>query len=297
MRDYQRSLALDFTLIGEAQTYYEQAGYQPIAVPWVIDEKYVAETKPDGVEFYSTLGGVLVASAEQSFIQMLDQGWDEPGSYQATTPCYRDEDHDELHSPYFMKTELFDNKNVTVERLHKMINTALNFFNSLQPGCAEVEDLGDGTFDIVSSNTKTELGSYGIRERKNFTWVYGTGIALPRFEQAVTQDKKGQANLVPNFGRAISPTEAKKFKVETIPAVVFDAVNELLSLNLSSGRAHISQPQLVEKITSKGIARADIFANNWLSFSPVYEAQGWKVVYDRPAYNESGEAHWVFTEK
>lgn len=190
MRNYQRPLSLNFRLIGAAQEFYENAGYKPIAVPWVIDEDYVAETKPEGVEFYSTLGGVLVTSAEQSFIQMLDRGWDEPGSYQATTPCFRDEDHDNLHSPYFMKTELFDNENVTVARLHEMIGTALTFFNSMSPGLAKMEDMGDGTFDIVGVKTGLELGSYGIRERKNFSWIYGTGIALPRFEQVETKEKE-----------------------------------------------------------------------------------------------------------
>lgn len=185
-RDYQRSLHLDFSVIAEAQKFYAEAGYTPIAVPWVIDEAYIAETKPDGVAFYSTLGGVLVASAEQSFIQMMDQGWDSPGSYQATTPCFRDEEHDETHSPYFMKTELFDNKTVTVHRLEEMIATALKFFNHYLP--ARVENMGDGTFDIVGVESGVELGSYGIRERKSFRWVYGTGVALPRFTYVQEQE-------------------------------------------------------------------------------------------------------------
>ena len=189
MRDYQKPLTIDFSLIGAAQKFYQKAGFNLVAVPWVIDEAYVAETKPAGVEFYSTLGGVLVASAEQSFIQMLDKGWDEPGAYQATTPCFRDENHDGLHFPYFMKTELFDNNQVTQSRLLEMVDIALTFFNTLNPGLAKVEEMGDGTFDIVGVKTGVELGSYGIRERKNFVWIYGTGLALPRFEQVVQQER------------------------------------------------------------------------------------------------------------
>lgn len=183
MRDYQRHLKFDFSLLGNAQSYYAAHGFEDIAVPWVVDKKYIQETIPEGVKFYETLGGVLVGSAEQAFIQMLDQGWDEIGVYQATTPCFRDEEHDMLHSPYFMKTELFDNANVTEERLTEIINIALVFFNSIKPGCAVVENIGDGTFDIVTADTGQELGSYGIRKRKGFTWIYGTGLALPRFEQ------------------------------------------------------------------------------------------------------------------
>lgn len=186
MRNYQRALKFDFTLIADAQSFYTRNGFKDIAVPWVIDQKYVAETKPDNVEFYATLGGVLVASAEQSFMQMLDKGWNKPGAYQATTPCFRDEDHDDLHSPYFMKTELFDNETVSVDRLHEIIDLSLYFFNSLTE--ARVEEIGDGSFDIVGKKSGLELGSYGIRERHGNTWIYGTGIALPRFQQVYEKE-------------------------------------------------------------------------------------------------------------
>ncbi len=181
MKDYQRAVAFDFAVISEAQKFYGEEGFKNIPVPWVIDQEYVQETKPEGVEFYATLGGVLVASAEQSFIQMMDKGWGGVGAFQATTPCFRDEDHDGTHSPYFLKTELFDNENTTVERLEEVVRTALSFFNRYVP--ARVENMGDGSFDIVGSKSGVELGSYGIRERKNFRWVYGTGVALPRLEQ------------------------------------------------------------------------------------------------------------------
>lgn len=188
MRDYQRPLTFNFELIGQAQNFYSQHNFQPIAVPWVVDEKYIAETKPEGVAFYSTLGGVLVSSAEQSFIQMLDKGWDEPGAYQATTPCFRDEDHDYLHSPYFMKTELFDNENVTEMRLDDMVDVALQFFSQLVPSV--ILPIGDGTYDIVGAKSGLELGSYGIRQRLHHEWIYGTGLALPRLEQVLEAERQ-----------------------------------------------------------------------------------------------------------
>ena len=181
MRDSQRPLQLDFSLLGKAQHYYTEHGFTDIAVPWVVDLEYSAATAPAGVAFYHTIGGVLVSSAEHSFIQMQAQGWDEKGAYQATSPCFRDEYHDEIHSPYFMKTELFDNENVTVERMHEIRDTALAFFNTLTT--AKVEDIGDGTYDIVGEKSGVELGSYGIREYKGFRWIYGTGLALPRLNQ------------------------------------------------------------------------------------------------------------------
>lgn len=178
MRDYQKPQTIDFKLLGKAQTYYEEQGFQEIAVPWVVDKEYVESTKPEGVAYYETLGGILIASAEHAFIQMLGKGWDGNGTFQATTPCFRDDNHDETHFPYFMKTELFDGHTVTEERLHEIIQTALTFFNTLTN--AKVEDMGDGTFDIVGVASGVELGSYGIRTFQEHRWIYGTGLALPR---------------------------------------------------------------------------------------------------------------------
>lgn len=100
-----------------------------------------------------------------------------------------------------------------------------------------------------------------------------------------------------NLGRAISPNEAKGFKKDVIPQVVFDTVNELLVRELYNKRATIKQPELVALLVSKGLSRDEIFKNHWLDFEVVYGTQGWKVVHDKPGYNESGEAYWVFTEK
>jgi hypothetical protein len=42
------------------------------------------------------------------------------------------------------------------------------------------------------------------------------------------------------------------------------------------------------------LTRAFIFSKGYLNFEELYEAQGWKVVYDKPAYNESYKANFTF---
>jgi hypothetical protein len=32
-----------------------------------------------------------------------------------------------------------------------------------------------------------EVGSYGIRKHNSYQWVYGTGLALPRFDKALNK--------------------------------------------------------------------------------------------------------------
>lgn len=50
----------------------------------------------------------------------------------------------------------------------------------------------DYGYDLLLSGI--EVGSYGFREYKNNKWIYGTGLAEPRFSQAfekfVKENKK-----------------------------------------------------------------------------------------------------------
>ena len=41
----------------------------------------------------------------------------------------------------------------------------------------------DEGYDIVLNGI--EVGSYGIRQHENLRWIYGTGIAEPRFSTAL----------------------------------------------------------------------------------------------------------------
>lgn len=181
-RSYNRPLSVDFSIIAQAQEFYGEKGYLETAVPWVVGHQAYLETKPEGAKPYKTLGGYLVGSAEQSFVEMMLRG-EKLGRAQATTPCFRDEDHDEIHHPYFMKTELIDTVALTPSGLERMIADALEFFNLHVP--SEILPIGDGSFDIVTKSSGLELGSYGFRCHADFAWIYGTGVALPRLSQAI----------------------------------------------------------------------------------------------------------------
>lgn len=41
------------------------------------------------------------------------------------------------------------------------------------------------SFDILAADSGMELVSYGIRRIPGNSWVYGTGVALPRLQQAI----------------------------------------------------------------------------------------------------------------
>lgn len=181
-RDYRRPLALDFSLIAEAQAYYASEGFVNTPVPWVVGSEAYEETKPADVAAYRTLGGFLVASAEQAFLHLMLEG-QELGRAQATTPCFRDEAHDEIHAPYFLKTELIVGDEASERALGEVVEVARGFFSLYLP--TRVQPFEDGTFDLVCYTTGLELGSYGIRRHRGLAWVYGTGVALPRLTQAI----------------------------------------------------------------------------------------------------------------
>ena len=145
-------------------------------------------TKPTDGNDYKMLhknNKVLVASAEQSFLYQSIKGYLPIGRWQATTPCYRFENQDGLHQKNFMKTELFLTDDVRSKILKEMVACALYFFQQHIPQ-AERLKTSDG-FDIVYGDV--ELGSYGIRSHLHLNWIYGTGIAEPRFSNAIKQYK------------------------------------------------------------------------------------------------------------
>ncbi len=182
-RDYQRALSFDFSIIAAAQAHYSSLGYKDVAVPWVVSAEAMGATIPEWAVPYSTFGGHLVGSAEQSFVELLLRG-ENLGRVQATTPCFRDEDHDELHSPYFLKTELFDSVlPPTEESVLSALEDARKFFARYVP--VRLQQEGELAWDLVHAESGIELGSYGVRTIPGHSWIYGTGVALPRLQQTM----------------------------------------------------------------------------------------------------------------
>jgi hypothetical protein len=174
------------TFILDAIQHYTKLGYQLIDVPQCVDFDVSQHTKPKGVpELFHRGNKVYVASAEQSFLQ-LHKNRDLPnGKYMALTPCYRHEAFlDDTHYSMFLKLELIE---LLCMDSFPMIDDANNFFNKYLPiktKCVETQE-AECSFDIETS-CGVEVGSYGVRYTLDGTpYVYGTGIAEPRFSSLV----------------------------------------------------------------------------------------------------------------
>lgn len=176
---------INYARIGQAQTFYRAAGYGNVEVPWIVTPAAVVATLPPKKKMIQSNFGCHVGSAEQGFIQMMIDGTLEPGKWQATGPCFREEEeYNELTRQTFFKTELIwympeDEKSA----YEQVMNDALQCFFAISDGDAFNIMQTDEGVDIFCNGV--ELGSYGVRKMGDHLWVFGTGIAEPRFTMVV----------------------------------------------------------------------------------------------------------------
>jgi hypothetical protein len=177
---------VDYKKIVSALEHYTHHGFTEIEVPWIIGHQAYIATRPSDREEFYTLGGYLNASGEQSFIELMQSGV-KLTKHICVTPCFRKEPVlDDIHFLYFVKAELIDT-DVSQENLHAMIATAVSFYEQYLPVSVIQTDTDGNAFDIISTASGIELGSYGIRTYKEYSWIYGTGVALPRLDIAINK--------------------------------------------------------------------------------------------------------------
>lgn len=115
----------------------------------------------------------------------------------------------------------------------------------------------------------------------------------------------------------ITPEQAE-LKLELPPAVI-RAFNRLISERYSVGGARILQSEAVaavlDELKKDGVTKPnlkplssddtlqvpltpqDVYNRGWLDVESVYRNAGWTVNYDKPGYNESYEAFFVFKKR
>lgn len=194
---------IDYLKIAKAVEFYSDFRY--IEVPWAITKEVMGVTLPTGRTLYPFEGNYLVASAEQSFLQMINDKKLNPGKYLAVTPCFRDDPLSETHQRYFVKVELINYTGDTVPTVHllnEMVQKSFQFFQQyLNPKIVDTST--DGRFILglsfdINSPENIELGSYGIRHHEDIGyWIYGTGVAEPRLSYAIELEEMIDRYTIP----------------------------------------------------------------------------------------------------
>lgn len=97
------------------------------------------------------------------------------------------------------------------------------------------------------------------------------------------------------MSKPITPKEVAKR--DKIPAAVFDVFNRFIERNFTGNRAVVQQPDVVEQLVAMGYSRRAIFEEHLLDVESAYDRAGWKVTYEKPGFNESGDSFFVFEVK
>lgn len=199
---------IDYGLVDQSIEFYSGRGYDRVEVPWLVSKAVSDMTKPEGCSTYTVTKEtkraekVFVASAEQSFLYQVCKGHlPESGKFQAVSPCMRDETFDETHTKYFVKNELITfwqpgqvDQKFRDDMVWSTVDDAMSFFKRVirerdgDPDALEALVTGEASVDVTYRGV--ELGSYGFRRCSFCEWVYGTGLAEPRFSRFVQKVRR-----------------------------------------------------------------------------------------------------------
>jgi hypothetical protein len=95
--------------------------------------------------------------------------------------------------------------------------------------------------------------------------------------------------------KPITPEEAADNKADLLPARVISAWNEVITKNFNGTSSTFTQDEIVQVISSKMKCPVEqCYKMKWLDVEPMYRRYGWDVTYDKPGYNESYSATFIF---
>lgn len=88
--------------------------------------------------------------------------------------------------------------------------------------------------------------------------------------------------------KPITPDDMPAAKQTFLPDEVLTTFNELITKYWDGSSATVPQEELIQTLSSRmNCSHETVFANHWLDVEEVYQAAGWSVVYDRPAFYET----------
>lgn len=99
--------------------------------------------------------------------------------------------------------------------------------------------------------------------------------------------------------KPITPEDAANGLGAIFPEYVITAINGLLARNVRRFTQNQAISAIISAADAQGIelTREEIFKQKLLDFEPIYRGAGWKVLFDKPGYNESYEANFTFEKK
>lgn len=181
---------INWRRLAAAIEFYQALGFHYVETPWKVDPASARVTCPPNGHIEMVDDLALVASAEQGFIDLERYSLlPDYVNFVSCTPCFRqiDAGRSKYHHPYFMKVELYVRLNEDDEApaaAWELVHRASRFMKEHGAEDIRAVHLDDGSVDLEINGI--EVGSYGYREHPEIgRWAYGTGLAEPRFTQAL----------------------------------------------------------------------------------------------------------------
>ena len=103
----------------------------------------------------------------------------------------------------------------------------------------------------------------------------------------------------------IKPDEMVQKKFEDLPDEAIRAFNEMITKNWNGSSSQFAQKEVVALIVlrmnvdrpvDKHVTSQTIYNNHWADIEDIYRRDGWKVIYDKAAYNETYDSFFVFSK-
>jgi seryl-tRNA synthetase len=195
------TVEINYQTVSRAISLYAPKGYKYVDTPWYVTSKTLTVTLPRERQGFSMRypelphDKYLVGSAEQGFLQLMLDGKIQPGSYSSAGPCFRDEPvEDELHRYSFFKLELIKiyqpdevPEPIDVWKMaHMAKDVHADLYGLVEKSRQQLRVVKtEQGYDLELASV--EVGSYGLREHAGHRWLYGTGLALPRAQIALSK--------------------------------------------------------------------------------------------------------------
>lgn len=98
--------------------------------------------------------------------------------------------------------------------------------------------------------------------------------------------------------KPITPDEVVNKKKTLIPDYVINCFNIAIAKKWNGYSSTVSQDEIVATICAAGdVDRRAVFDQHYLDIEPIFEEAGWSVEYDKPGYNETYDARFIFRKK
>lgn len=95
----------------------------------------------------------------------------------------------------------------------------------------------------------------------------------------------------------IKPSEVVSKKASSLPKEVIEVFNQLIAKHWNGSNSTFKMSEVEHTLCGKlDCIPSYLYDNHYLDVEDIYRAEGWKVYFDKPGYNESYPSTYEFSK-